>query len=148
MRLATILLVFPLLASAAVFAGAQRAPTFDEVRAAYRPSDWLIAGRDGGPLQRVRVDSKVRRLAWLGLDEVSPSLQATLIAAEDKRFWSHGGVDWAAFAKAALDNALGPNETRSTVRGASTVTMQLAGMLDPALRPAAGGRRSFGQKWD
>jgi penicillin-binding protein 1C len=147
MRIAAILLVLPLLAPAA-FADAQHAPSFEEVRAAYRPSDWLIAGRDGEPMQRVRVDTKVRRLAWLSLDEVSPSLQVTLIAAEDKRFWSHGGVDWAAFAKAALDNAFGQNDARNTVRGASTVTMQLAGMLDPALRPAAGGRRSFGQKWD
>jgi penicillin-binding protein 1C len=149
MRLVATLLVLPLLALAAnAFAEAQRVPSFEEVRAAYRPSDWLIADRDGEPLQRVRVDTRVRRLAWLGLDEVSPSLQATLIAAEDKRFWTHGGVDWAAFAKAALDNALGQNDARNTVRGASTVTMQLAGMLDPALRPAAGARRSFGQKWD
>src|ERR1700733_3536955 len=145
MRVAATLLVLPLLASAAgAFAEAQRVPSFEEVRAAYRPSDWLIADRGGEPLQRMRVDGKVRRLAWLGLDEVSPALQATLIAAEDKRFWSHGGVDWTAFAKAALDNAFSQNDSHNTVRGASTVTMQLAGMLDPALRPAAGGGRRFG----
>jgi penicillin-binding protein 1C len=126
-------------------------PRFEEVRAAHHPSDWLITARDGEPLQRVRRDSKVRREAWLALDQVSPAMQAALVTAEDKRFWNHGGVDWAAFAQAALDNVSGRNtapDGRSTVRGASTLTMQLAGMLNPDLHPAPGKRRSFGQKWD
>ena len=46
----------------------------------------------------------MRRLGWVRLEHISPSLQATLLAAEDKRFYEHGGVDWAAVAQEAWDN--------------------------------------------
>ena len=39
------------------------------------------------------IDS-ARRLAWVPLADISPALIATLIAAEDKRFHEHAGVDW------------------------------------------------------
>ena len=64
-----------------------------------------------------------------------------MIAAEDRRFREHGGVDWAAFLGAAWDNLAGGGR-----RGASTITMQLAATLDESLRAGAGGR-SFAQKW-
>ncbi|MBV1776188.1 penicillin-binding protein 1C [Burkholderiaceae bacterium DAT-1] len=120
-------------------------PGVAQVRAAYLPSDWVITDRNGMPLQTVRHDMQVRRLAWLTLDEVSPALQTALITAEDSRFWSHDGVDWAAMMKAAWSNLRGNNQA---VRGASTLTMQLAGLLDPALQPGKGVRRTWGQKWD
>ena len=80
---------------------ANELPSFEQVRAAHQPSDWLVVDRQGVPLQRVRRDAKLRRLGWLPLQRVSPALQAALVTAEDKRFWEHGGVDWAAFARAA-----------------------------------------------
>ena len=129
-----------------VAAATSELPSFAEVRAAYQPSDWLIADRGGVPLQRVRRESMQRRLGWLALTDVSPALQAALVTAEDKRFWDHGGVDWAAFARAALQQ-LGAAQGKHK-RGASTLTMQLAGLLDPALRPASGRRRDWSQKWD
>ena len=129
-------------------------PSFEALRASHRPSDIWMLDRHGLPLQRLRFDNSVRRLAWVTLDKVSPALQAALLAAEDKRFYEHGGVDWAAAARAAWDNLKGKAglSTHSGVpRGASTVSMQLAALLDPALKPAAeasGGRRDFGQKWN
>ncbi|MCP2936002.1 transglycosylase domain-containing protein, partial [Salmonella enterica subsp. enterica serovar Typhimurium] len=55
-------------------------------------------------------------------------------------------VDWTALAGATWDNLWRTLEGRRP-RGASTLTMQLAGLIDPALR-LQGTRRSVGQKWD
>lgn len=98
--------------------------------------------RDGKPLQRLRVDAKARRFEWVGVDAVSPALKAMLIAAEDQRFEAHDGVDW----KAAMGAALGQLNGGNT-RGASTLTMQLAAMLDAELqRPDDATPRSMAQK--
>ena len=99
--------------------------------------------RNGRTLQRLRVDMTARRFEWTGVDAVSPALKRALPAAEDQRFFEHAGVDWQAAMNAALDN-LGPGK----LRGASTLTMQLAGMLDPELARAddKGGSRTMAQK--
>ncbi|GAB3253818.1 penicillin-binding protein 1C [Chitinimonas naiadis] len=137
------LLCAALLAAGINHAVAAEVPSYASVKAAYRTSDWLVADRQGTPLQAVRHDYGVRRLAWVSLDEVSPTLRVALVTAEDQRFWDHGGVDWAALAQAAWSNQKG-----GQLRGASTLTMQLAGLLDPALRAAPGSRRNLEQKWD
>ena len=116
-------------------------PTFDQVRAAHRTSESVLLDRHGEPLHALRTDPTRRRLEWVRLDDVSPALVNALIAAEDRRFHDHAGVDWRSFAGAAWDNLSGAKR-----RGASTITMQLAGLLDDELR-AGGGRRTFGQKW-
>jgi penicillin-binding protein 1C len=85
----------------------------------------------------------VRRARWVALSEMSPALGAAVLQAEDQRFMEHGGIDLKAVGQAAWDNLFA--STRS--RGASTITMQLAGLLDPRLRAGADGR-SWGQKWD
>jgi len=126
------------LASAAVHA----VPAFDEVRAAYRSSDAVLLDRHGEPVQSLRIDMAVRRLPWVALGDISPALPAAVLQAEDQRFYEHNGVDWSAAAKAAWDNLF-----RTRPRGASTITMQLAALLDPALQPAAKGR-SWAQKWN
>lgn len=118
------------------------APTFDEVRKAYRSSDAELLDRHGEAIQSLRIDMTVRRLPWVALNDISPALPAAVLQAEDQRFYQHDGVDWNAAAKAAWDNLF-----RTRPRGASTITMQLAALLDPALQPAAKGR-SWGQKWD
>ena len=100
-------------------------PSFDEVRAAYRPSEATLLARDGRPLHSLRIDLQVRRLAWTPLADISPALLRAVIAAEDKRFMEHGGVDWLAAGSAAWSNLRG-----SRTRGASTLTMQLAGLIE------------------
>ncbi|NUZ07957.1 penicillin-binding protein 1C [Piscinibacter koreensis] len=123
-----------------VGAAAQALPTFAEVKAAHRPSDVTLVDRRGAPLQTVRADPSVRRLAWTPLAEMSPALLTAIVLSEDRRFWAHAGVDWQAAAASAWGNLW---NTRT--RGASTLTMQLAGLLDAGLaRPGAG--RSIGQK--
>ncbi|HZW75457.1 MAG TPA: transglycosylase domain-containing protein, partial [Caldimonas sp.] len=85
-------------------------------------------------------------LDWVALDDISPALAATLVAAEDKRFYEHHGVDWPGLAGAAWDSLRRSFDGRRP-RGGSTITMQLAGLLDPALAPNANAR-TLGQKWD
>ena len=91
--------------------------------------------RQGELLQRLRTDAVVRRGQWVALADVSPALRTALVLSEDKRFFEHSGVDWQAVSAAAWGNLW----NRKT-RGASTITMQLAGLLDADLKPSAGGR--------
>jgi penicillin-binding protein 1C len=127
------LLTFLLLTIVAHTAGA--AATFAEVRAAYQSSDTLVLDRHGEFLQRVRTDKSVRRGQWTALADVSPALRTALVASEDKRFYEHSGVDWQAVSAAAWANLW-----NSKTRGASTITMQLAGLLDDDLKRGSGGR--------
>ena len=88
----------------------------------------VVVDRHGAPLQQVRIDANVRRLPWVALADISPALRAALLASEDKRFYQHAGVDWDAVAAAAWGSLW-----HSRTRGASTITMQLAGLLDDGL---------------
>ena len=131
-----------LLVAAALCAGAaaHALPSFDQVRTGYRSSETVLLDRHGQPVQVVRTDPHARRGAWVPLAQVSPALRAAAIASEDQRFLQHGGVDWTAVAGAAIGRA-NPGGTR----GASTITMQLAGLLDADLALTKGGR-SMGTK--
>lgn len=108
-----------------VWAPAWALPDFAEVRATYRSSEATLLARDGRPLHRLRLDPLVRRLEWTPLSEISPALLRAVILSEDRRFAEHAGVDWQAAGKAAWSNLRG-----NPTRGASTLTMQLAGLLD------------------
>ena len=114
-------------------------PTFDAVKRDFQPSDTLVLGRDGEVLLRVRTDASVRRGQWVALADVSPALRHALLLSEDKRFYEHSGVDWQAVSAAAWANLW-----NQRTRGASTITMQLAGLQGGAGRPAGG--RSLLQK--
>ncbi|MDO8388738.1 MAG: transglycosylase domain-containing protein [Polaromonas sp.] len=109
--------------------------TFDEVKRGFRPSDTLILDRSGDVIQRLRTDATVRRGQWVALPDVSPALRTALVLSEDKRFYEHSGVDWRAVSAAAWGNLW-----NTKTRGASTLSMQLAGLLDEDWRAAAGGR--------
>ena len=100
---------------------------------AYRPSEAWLYDRGGVLIDSSRVDFEKRRLAWTPLDKIAPGVAENIIAAEDHRFARHGGVDWLALAGAIRARLSG-----QPARGASTITMQLAGFLDPELaRPGA-----------
>ena len=116
------------------------APSFSVVKASYTSSDTLVLDRQGQVLQRVRTDNTTRRGQWVALPDVSPALRTALVLSEDKRFYEHSGVDWRAVSAAAWGNLW-----NSKTRGASTITMQLAGLLDEDLKRSAGGR-SVAQK--
>ncbi|MCZ4306185.1 transglycosylase domain-containing protein [Zoogloeaceae bacterium G21618-S1] len=132
-------------ASAPVQADTQLVPEFAEVRAAHVSSVARLVDRHGEPLAERQLRFDDDRLDWVGLEALSPALLEALLEAEDRRFYQHEGVDWRAVAAAAVQNLWFEH-----ARGASTLTMQLAGLLDPALQPGGHGqrRRSFEQKWD
>ncbi|HCX81585.1 MAG: penicillin-binding protein 1C [Curvibacter sp. RIFCSPHIGHO2_12_FULL_63_18] len=109
--------------------------TFNETKAGYQPSDTQILSRDGELLHRLRTDATVRRGQWVALADISPALRTALVLSEDKRFYEHSGVDWRAVSAAAWANLW-----NTKTRGASTITMQLAGLLDEDLRRGSGGR--------
>jgi len=116
-------------------------PAFTEVRAAYQPSESRLLDRRGEVLAELRVDASRRRFEWTPLAEVSPALQAAVIAAEDRRFYQHGGVDVRALVAASWKSL------RSKARrGASTITMQLATQIDPSVGRNEG-PRTLRQKW-
>ena len=133
--------VFQWLVATCVFVcasfGLAAAPAnFENIRASYTPSDRLILDRNGATVQRVRIDDKVRRSAWISLDEISPALIDAVLASEDKRFFDHGGVDLRAAAAAAIGNLRGG----ATTRGASSISMQVAAAMDKSLARASDGR--------
>ncbi|MBN3819909.1 hypothetical protein G3N57_26370 [Paraburkholderia sp. Se-20369] len=114
-------------------------PSYDDVRHRWRSSDWVLLARDGTPLQRTRIDLAERRGDWVVLADTSPAFREAIVVSEDKRFYEHSGVDWRGIAGAAWGNLW--NER---TRGASTVTMQLAGLLGDS--PRRSGQRSLPQK--
>jgi penicillin-binding protein 1C len=114
---------------------AAAAPSFAEVKLAYQPSDARILDRSGEVIQRVRTDPTVRKGQWVALQDMSPALRTALVLSEDKRFYEHSGVDWKAASAAAWGNLW-----NSKTRGASTITMQLVGLLDDDLRRGNAGR--------
>lgn len=85
---------------------------------------WLRVGLDG---------AGERRLPFV-LEDASPHLVHALLAAEDRRFLAHRGVDPRALVRAAARCAV----AGAAVEGGSTLTMQLARLLDPTPRTVAG----------
>ncbi|WP_301073809.1 penicillin-binding protein 1C [Sphingomonas sp.] len=115
-------------------------PDFAAARAAYRPSEAWLYDRNGVLVDSARVDFAARRLAWTPLERIAPVVPQTIIAAEDRRFEEHGGVDWLALAGSLWGRVKGQR-----ARGASTLSMQVAGFLSPEL--AAPGARGWRDKW-
>ena len=107
--------------------------SFNTVKQGFRPSDTLILASNGEVIQRLRTDNTVRRGQWVALADVSPALRTALVLSEDKRFYEHSGVDWRAVSSAAWANLW-----NTKTRGASTISMQLAGLLDEDLKAGAG----------
>ncbi|MFN3609890.1 MAG: monofunctional biosynthetic peptidoglycan transglycosylase, partial [Hyphomonas sp.] len=72
--------------------------------------------------QRAMQGEDVQR-DWVSLDEISPRLVYAVIAAEDAKFCTHGGIDWDAVEAAREWNAKNPDRSR---RGGSTISQQTA----------------------
>ncbi len=124
-----------------VCVGAGAFPKFEQVRGRWKASDPRLLDRRGKLLQESRRDFSGRRLEWVSLAQVSEAARGAVLSAEDRRFWSHHGVDWRAAVSGALRSAF-----TSRPRGASTLSMQVVSFLDPSLRPR-GRRRGIWRKW-
>ncbi|WP_297212757.1 MULTISPECIES: penicillin-binding protein 1C [Thermodesulfovibrio] len=135
------MLIFLLILTFLAFSiNAYALPTFEEVKSSYKKSDVYLLDRNGEIIHELRIDHKIRRLEWVDLKDISPSLIKAVIKLEDKNFYEHSGVDWKALGSAFIENILGEKS-----RGASTITMQLVSLLDKNLKPK-GKKRTLSQK--
>jgi penicillin-binding protein 1C len=99
-------------------------PSFAETKAAFRSSEARLLDAQGRLLHELRTRHKERALDWVAYEELSPAFIEALLHVEDKRFFSHSGVD-----SLALAGALRQAIQGEKLRGASTITMQLAKLL-------------------
>ncbi|HJY36991.1 MAG TPA: transglycosylase domain-containing protein, partial [Steroidobacteraceae bacterium] len=113
-----------LLAAALAIAWPAQAPDFAAVRSGFTPSDAFMLDRNGTVLDTTRIDFEVRRFEWQPLPAISPALVAAVVRGEDARFWEHRGIDWRSVIGSARDRFV-----RGRHRGASTITMQVASLL-------------------
>ncbi len=119
-----LLLVFLLAAAGSLvvgFAAVMVVPTLPSLDALtdYRPKIPLrVYSADG---QLIGEFGEERR-AVVQLAQVPKNLVNAIIAAEDERFYQHGGVDYLGVARAALSNFA----SGGVRQGASTITMQVA----------------------
>ena len=97
-----------------------RLPLADDIFAfAARPS-LKITDRHGLLLREI-LSPEGGRAAWLTSAELPPNMTRAVIAIEDRRFFSHGGIDVLALGRATLQNL----RAGRVISGASTLTQQL-----------------------
>ncbi|MGV3532989.1 MAG: transglycosylase domain-containing protein, partial [Chthoniobacteraceae bacterium] len=84
--------------------------------------------RNGETLREVRVEERFVRT--VDLHDVPDSVIHAMLAAEDKRFFQHRGMDWLRLARAAFSNV----QRGRVVSGASTITQQLVKISEPRPR--------------
>ncbi len=106
------------------------------------PDDGLarvVLAEDGTPLWRFADAEGVWRYP-VATDEVSPYYLEALLTYEDRWFYQHPGVNPLALGRAAWQNLSGGR----VLSGGSTLSMQVARLLDPHQRTLAG---KFKQLW-
>lgn len=104
----------------------------------------VLLDRHGQPIRRLTLVD-FSRSEPITLSDLPTDFIASTLAAEDKRFYSHHGVDFLATARAAKDSV----GNRRVVSGASTITQQLVKISSPRthrgigakIREALGARR-------
>lgn len=92
-----------------------------------------ILDRNGLTLRSTRT-ADGSRAVWVPYGRIDPDLINAFVATEDQRFWEHSGIDVRALVRATKDNL----RARHIVSGASTITMQLARLMQPAPRSWGG----------
>ncbi|MBL9132569.1 MAG: penicillin-binding protein 1C [Verrucomicrobiaceae bacterium] len=97
----------------------------------------VYLARDGTPLRHLLDEDGTRKAAPVKFEDLPEVMRHAMLAAEDKRFFSHGGIDLLAIARAAWDNA----RAGKIVSGASTIHQQLIKNATPRE-----GRRTLGIK--
>ncbi|HEV3153258.1 MAG TPA: penicillin-binding protein 1C [Candidatus Baltobacteraceae bacterium] len=138
MRALRIVFAVTVVVNAAFAAPYAFAVTPDEIR----PHEGSVTfeDRSGIPMGTV-LSSSQERTAAVPLGEVSPWFLNALIAAEDRRFYNHAGIDWTA----ALRSSIKAVRCLCNAGGASTIDMQLARMR---FTLPGGVRGKIAQAWD
>lgn len=75
------------------------------------------------PTSAFMLQSQVKpvRYRWVPAERIAETARRAVVAAEDQKFWTHGGFDFEAIEKAYHDN-----RKRRRKRGASTISQQTA----------------------
>ncbi len=93
----------------------------------------MVVAEDGTPLWRFADRQGVWRYP-VTLEEVSPAYIEALLTYEDRWFWHHPGINPLAIMRAVGQNLL----QHDIVSGGSTLTMQVARLIDPQPRTLRG----------
>ncbi|MFA6123789.1 MAG: PBP1A family penicillin-binding protein [Sphingomonas sp.] len=93
-------------------------PSVDKLRTYEPPLPTNVRGVDGTPIHSYARERRVE----LSYDEYPPLLVRAFLAAEDKTFFEHHGVDYLGIASAAINNL----SSHKRPAGASTITQQVA----------------------
>uniref|UniRef100_UPI00286C1C41 penicillin-binding protein 1A n=1 Tax=Sphingomonas sp. TaxID=28214 RepID=UPI00286C1C41 len=81
-----------------------------------------VRGYDGDPIGTFARERRVE----LAFDEYPPLVVHAFISAEDKTFFSHGGIDYPGLAGAVFDYGVKKATGGARARGGSTITQQVA----------------------
>jgi penicillin-binding protein 1A len=111
----------------AVFAGvwlyfATGLPSSETLLAYQPPLPSKVRGYNGDPVQSFARERRVN----LAFDEYPPMVIDAFISAEDKTFFSHGGIDYTGLVGAVGDFAVKTGTGGGRARGGSTITQQVA----------------------
>ncbi|MEH2382347.1 MAG: penicillin-binding protein 1C [Nostoc sp.] len=120
-------------------------PYFAPIRAADIAQNQLamqFSDRNGLPLGTLLTRDQ-EHTSVVPLNQVSPQFIHAILAAEDGSFYHHGALDMKAVIRASKEAI----HAKRVVSGASTITMQLARMLDPVPRNFSGKLSEIWLSW-
>jgi len=98
-------------------------PSSEKLLAYQPPLPTNVRGYNGNPVQTFARERRVE----LAYDEYPPLVVQAFVSAEDKTFFSHGGLDYPGLTKAVFNYTLSAG--RGRVPGGSTITQQVAKYL-------------------
>lgn len=94
------------------------------------PSSTVVLDRHGEWLRAFTASDGSWRIPEPSLAEISPKLRTAVLTYEDRWFYHHFGINPFSIAQALVTNI----KARRVVRGGSTITMQVARMMEPKSR--------------
>lgn len=102
---------------------------YEDIRGRYRSSELQLRDKKGKIVSEIRQDQSFRNLSWVEFQDIPEILRQIILKSEDKNFYAHMGIDIPALFSAVYQRLF-----LNSQRGASTITMQTANLLDPTLK--------------
>ena len=102
----------------AVVLAANSLPAYPQLQAIQTGQTIVVRARDGSEI----VEMGPSYGEWLSFDEIPESMKNAMVAVEDKRFYSHFGIDFYRTGAAVVEGVRGGNR----IGGTSTISQQLA----------------------
>lgn len=113
-------LIGGVIGTALVYYYAQDLPDFSQLSHYHPPAVTRIYSRDGKLIEEYAKEHRV----FVPISTIPPSLSEAFIAAEDKNFYDHPGIDIYGIFRAAIANVANLLQ-RKRMEGASTITQQV-----------------------